>query len=296
MLIDARRGIWFQPIPSNRYNHIMPSSSLHVLSDAPSEDLIRLFHRTRQHWAEQLAEPIEMEIGTGIFNREFSALPEANQILDAKLPDGAAAGPVLADAEQSLREKGMQCLQWTMSASAPAKYTQPIIDLLLSQGWFAQPRDILRLFQSPTALPPINAEFTVIPARAGYAHAQQLAAIENGAGDSPASRQRIEAGTLRLDDGHWDSLIALCAGAPAGRVGVLSVGELGRLEGPWIAPAFRGRGLGKILLSRAVDICARSTFRHVFAEVIPACPLVATLNHGGFKKVGSFAFYQHPGR
>ncbi len=92
---------------------------------------------------------------------------------------------------------------------------------------------------------------------------------------------------LHLDDPHYDALLALKDGAAAGAVGVLVVGDIGRIEPLYVAEGFRRQGIGITLMSRALEICARSLFKRVFLHVAtdnaPALGLYRSL---GFEKIG----------
>src|SRR5258706_537062 len=70
--------------------------------------------------------------------------------------------------------------------------------------------------------------------------------------------QVAEAHMLQLDDPHWDALLALRDGRPVGGVGVLSVGDVGRIDEVFVSEPARRRGIGRTLMSRALEICARS--------------------------------------
>jgi ribosomal protein S18 acetylase RimI-like enzyme len=100
---------------------------------------------------------------------------------------------------------------------------------------------------------------------------------------------------LDLDDPHWDAILALVGQAVAGHVGVLAVGEIGRIETLLVSEKFRRRGIGRTLMSRALEICARSLFKHIFvlcrADNAPAQALYA---HLGFRKVGEYVEYRAP--
>ena len=82
---------------------------------------------------------------------------------------------------------------------------------------------------------------------------------------------------------------------PLGLAAVLTVGELGCIETLFVHPARRGQGIGRTLMSRALEICARALFRHVFIAVDPAnAPAVGLYEKVGFRRVGAFVAYREP--
>ena len=79
-------------------------------------------------------------------------------------------------------------------------------------------------------------------------------------------------------------------------LGVLPVGEIGRIEGVYVAPEFRRRGIGRMMMGRALEICARSLFKHVFLSVDPVNEAALALYRPmGFARIGELVTYRAPG-
>jgi len=98
---------------------------------------------------------------------------------------------------------------------------------------------------------------------------------------------------MHLDEPHTDALLALKDGHAAALVSVLSVGDLGCIEGLDVARPFRGQGIGRTMMSRAVEICARSLFKHVFLAFAPGNDAGNALaRQFGFHKIADFSFYR----
>ena len=77
-----------------------------------------------------------------------------------------------------------------------------------------------------------------------------------------------------------------------GTAGVLAVGEVGLIEDVYVAEAHRGRGIGRTLVSRALEICARSLFKHVLLEVWPQNKAAVELYQKyGFRKIAESVAY-----
>jgi GNAT superfamily N-acetyltransferase len=104
-----------------------------------------------------------------------------------------------------------------------------------------------------------QADLTIIPSRASYRHYRQLMQ-ERGPGGADIA-------LAHLDDPHVDSLLALRAGQPLGCISVLSSGEIGTLQDWYVAHDHRRTGIGRLLLDRALEICARGLLRHVMLAV-----------------------------
>ena len=104
-----------------------------------------------------------------------------------------------------------------------------------------------------------------------------------------------EARVRHLDDPHWDALLALEDGRAIAGVGVLAVGELGLVEQVYVAPTHRRRGIGRVMMGRALEICARAQFRHVFLSVSASNePAKGLYRNMGFERIGETVAYLAP--
>jgi ribosomal protein S18 acetylase RimI-like enzyme len=136
---------------------------------------------------------------------------------------------------------------------------------------------------------------TVIPARASYRHVRELAQ-ESGCEEDPvAAGELAEANVMHLDDPDVEGILALKGGEAVGRAYVLAAGEVGSIEHVYVAGRFRGQGIGRAIVARAIEACARSTFRHVFVSVDPASEISAGMyRRMGFERVGEVVEYRAP--
>jgi ribosomal protein S18 acetylase RimI-like enzyme len=63
----------------------------------------------------------------------------------------------------------------------------------------------------------------------------------------------------------------------------------------FVAAAFRRQGIGRAMLGRALEVCARSIFRHVFILVDPANgPAAGLYQSAGFEPIGQLISYCAP--
>jgi ribosomal protein S18 acetylase RimI-like enzyme len=270
----------------------MPLPILQTHQQPSRDDLVRLFHRTELHWSRHLGEEAALEAGTAIANPQLGRVWDANRVLDAAVPEGAAVAELVGEVEAHFSSQGSRCAQWTMNPSAAPDRTTPLTESLIAGGWREAAEDILYLAGRPQAPIREAGGLTIVPARASFRHWRQLA--EEWA-DGRGEPQLAEAAMLHLDDPHYDALLALQDGAAVGRIGVLAVGEVGRVDQVYVAEAHRRRGIGRTLMSRALEICARSLFRHVLLSLEPGNdPARSLYEQVGFRMVGHITSYRAP--
>ena len=268
----------------------MPLPILNDPTDPTPDNLVRLYHRAVLHFTRHLGEETALDAGTAFTNPDLPDVDDANTLLDAKVPEGSKSGEVLREVEDHYRAAGVRCRSIVPNPSAPAALTEPLVEHLLAAGWTRHAADIYHRAGPPPRPPGSAAGLTVIPARASFRHAQALA--EQGAAE--AGNPRLAAAALaHLDDPHWDALLALRDGAAVATVGVLAVGDLGAIDGLYVAAPFRRQGVGRSMLDRAMEICARSLFKHVMLSVPPGNTPAARLYESfGFRVVGQVASYR----
>ncbi len=263
---------------------------LPILKTPVESDLIRLFHRMTLHYTQHLGETTPLDVGTAIANPKLSAVYDANMVLDAALPDGVSVEDAVMEANTHFAQQGSVCHKWVMNPSAKPETTKPLVDYLLERGAGQQPADILYLAKQSQSVVREIGGLRIIPARASYRQARELA--EQAANETWSCPQLADAAMLHLDDPHVDALIALRDGKPIASVLVLAVGEGGLIEKVYVVPEARRQGVGRTMMSRAMEICARSLFKHVMLAVLPDnAPAQALYASLGFKKIGTFTAY-----
>lgn len=270
----------------------MPLPILNAPGSATPESLVRYFHQTERRMAEHYGGPEQLDVGTAVANPALSRVHDANVLLDANVPEETTAAQAFDAAKAHFDARGTRWWKCVLNPSLPPQRTAPLGEQLIANGYVRETTDILYLNRMPTAAVAEAAGVKIIPARASYRHARQLAGEMAAAVGEP---QVAELLMLDLDDPHWDAVLALVGPEAAGHVGVLAAGEIGRIETLHVSEKHRRRGVGRTLMSRALEICARSLFKHVFlscrAENGPAQALYAQL---GFRKVGELVEYRAP--
>lgn len=270
----------------------MPLPILNSPANATPESLVRYFHQTERRMAEHLGEPEQLDVGTAIANPMLSRVHDANVLLDAAIPEGASAAEAFNAAQAHFDGQGVRWWKCVVNPSMAAERTAPLAEHLISNGYTRQTSDILYLDRMVATTIAEAAGVKFIPARASYRHARQLADEMAAVAREP---QLAEVLMLDLDDPHWDAVLALVHTEAAGHVGVLAVGEIGRIDTLLVSEKHRRRGIGRTLMSRALEICARSLFKHIFLLCRPAsAPAQALYAQLGFRKVGDFVEYIAP--
>ncbi|MBC8107762.1 MAG: GNAT family N-acetyltransferase [Anaerolineae bacterium] len=268
----------------------MPSLPI-LQSTAPAaspETLVRYFIQTERDYVRHLSEETPLDFGTAFHNAQLPKIHDANCILDAALPDGMSPADALTQAQAHFAEVGSTLWHWVMNPSAKSETTAPLAEYLQQSGFAPRTADLMRLDRVATKIVEV-AGLKIIPSRASFRHARKLAEEASEIWNEPTL---ADAAMMHLDDPHWDSLIALRDNEPVAHVGVLSVGEIGRIDDVYVAKKYRRLGIGRTMMGRALEICARSLFKHVMLSVNPtneaADNLYASL---GFTKVGTVTSY-----
>jgi GNAT superfamily N-acetyltransferase len=255
------------------------------------DDLMRLFHRTELHWARQVAQDeAALDCGVALTNPSLPLVHQANQILDAFIPEGMSLADVVAMTDDHFRAAGTRCWKWTINPSMPVERTRPLEEHLLAHGFRRETYDLMYLKGRPAGVIEEVAGVKIIPARASFKHARQINEEAVAQWNTPGL---ADAMMMHLDDPHTDALLALKDGRAAALLEVLTVGELGCIEGLTVAEPFRGQGIGRTMMSRALEVCARSLHKHVFLTVNPTNAVAVGLYRKfGFEKIADFAFFR----
>jgi GNAT superfamily N-acetyltransferase len=260
---------------------------------ATPESLIRFFHQTELQWTRHLSEETQLDFGTALHNTQLQCTYMANRMFDVALPPGCTAEQAMAEVTAHYAAVAAPCWQWVMNPSAKPEQTAPMIDLLTARAYTPEATDIMHLERlSVRALDEKASGLTIIPARASFRHTRILHEEAARKWDAP---ELADAAMMHLDDPHYDALLALKNGEPAAHIGVLAMGEVGLVEEVFVMAALRRTGIGRVMLNRAMEICARSLFKHVLLAVAPDnAGAIQLYQSFGFRKIGQFVAYQKP--
>ena len=254
-----------------------------------TDDLIRFFYQAETDWGRQVGEESALDAGRALTNRELAQVSDANQVVDASVPDGVTPQDVVAEADAHFASHGVRVLKWVINPSLPAARTKALAEHVASIGFHPRGYDIYHLAGQPAAPIAEVAGLTIIPARASFKHVRALAEEAAAYFKFP---QLADAIVLHIEDPQTDSLLALRDGQPAAYVSILNMGEVGYISELFVAERFRNLGVGRTMMSRAMETCARAVHRHVFIGVDPTnAPAVHLYERFGFKRIGVFSFY-----
>jgi ribosomal protein S18 acetylase RimI-like enzyme len=278
------------PRASGRYNAAM---SLPVLKGAAAvgrDDLVRFFHKIQLEYGRHLGDETQLDCGTAIVNAALQDVTSANGVFDAWLPPGTTAVAAFESVTAHFAQASSVCQRWVLNPSVPVEQTRPLADDLVQRGYARQTMDILHLPRLPQSPVREVAGLKIVPARASYRHVRELA--EEAAGQTP---QSADAALLHLDDPRFDALLALKEGRAVAIAGVLGSGEIAGVQQLFVSERFRRQGIGRTMMSRVLEICVRSLYRHILLSVDP--PNVAAqglFRELGFEKIGEWVEFVAP--
>jgi ribosomal protein S18 acetylase RimI-like enzyme len=266
---------------------------------ASPADLLRLYERAEARYASQLADGDELSVGVAFVTPDLPHMWDANHIRGVQLLAGMSAESAFEIVSGHFQSKAARCWYWVMNPSASDEQVRPIIDYLLARGYTRRVHHVYQLQAAP-AIRPVppwsNAAdaISVIPARAAYRQMTALAK-EASARWPDAASQLTDAFIRRLDDPHFDVLLAMKTGQPVASIAILAVGDVGLIEDVYVAENHRRQGLGRMIVARGIELCARTLFKHVFLGVDPTNAVAVRLYQSmGFQRLGEAVAYQAP--
>ena len=253
-------------------------------------DLVRLYAHTERAWLAVLGGSTPLEGGLAITAPDLRRVPEANCMLEAAIPTGATAEEVVVEAEAHFSSIGLVCQRWEPAAWATPLSVTPLMDHLSALGWTERLNRLMRLGDARTQSPALPEGISFLPERAALRQAETLARI--AAAERGNEPQRAEAYMRHLDDPHVESIVALADRQAIGRIAILAMGEVGRIDELYVKPESRRQGIGQALIAHAILSCIRSQFRHVLLAVKANQVGAARLfERSGFCAVGQFKSY-----
>jgi GNAT superfamily N-acetyltransferase len=267
----------------------MPLPVLRNATAATPADFIRLFHQSQLEWSRHLGEETELDFGRWIFNPDLPDSSDSNCLHDAFLIPGLSASQLLADMTERTRNAGVPWRRCSINPSAKIDQTEPLIDALKNAGWSPTPLEVRYRIPDKKGDGDLfsPSDLTIIPARASYRHYRQLMELREP--------DTADIALLHLDDSHVDSLLALRGGQAVGCISVLATGEVGTLREWFVSADHRRQGIGKLLLSRALEICARGLLRHVMIGLPVDADTTARLwSARGFESIGEWKTFGGP--
>jgi ribosomal protein S18 acetylase RimI-like enzyme len=212
--------------------------------------------------------------------------------VDALVPQGMTPAAVCQQVQDHFAQAGGVCRRWVLNPSVPSQQTQPLAEELVRRKCTPRSLDVLHLPRLPQSPVHEVGGLRVIPARASYKHWRALAEQDASAFDT---MQLADAAVLHLDDPRFDAILALKDGDAAAAAGVLGAGEIAGVQRLFVSERFRRQGIGRTMMSRVLEICVRSLYRHVLLRVSPENVAAQALYRElGFEMVGQWVEYISP--
>ncbi|QOV89281.1 GNAT family N-acetyltransferase [Humisphaera borealis] len=283
----------------------LPVIPQHALTS--DQDLLRLYQRTERLWAEHLGEIEQLDVGVAVSNPQLPNVHDANRLLEATLQPGQSPQEAFDEVRRHFDRCGTRCWYWQMGVAAGVQARIPATALespgphdeaagalpayLAKRGYHRTTEDVMALTgrsgradQDARDDARDHGGISILPARAAFRQARELAEEPDSWNPEPTL---ADAGMLHLDDPRCDALLAMRNGRAVGRVTVFAVGEVGRIDQVYVSASARRQGIGRLLITRALEICARSLFKHVMLSVDPSnAAAISLYNSFGFRRIG----------
>lgn len=234
--------------------------ALHVKPDGPTTAGAIL--RTNQSYLELLGSKTTLDGGIAFCCDKFPTLPGGNQFREVWIESPEAAAVTFNQTEALYHDQGLSCDRWAL---AEGRSSEPVDEVLRSGGFARDDSSalVLRAWADPRPAGAVR----VLPARP-----MRQAFIEiqtEVARPAPGRHQAtlVDAAVERLDDHRMDAFVALLDRQPVGVGALFQVGDVGRLLDFQVLPEYRRRGVGRAILTHAVNLARRLSLRLVCAEV-----------------------------
>ena len=236
--------------------------SLHVRPDGPTTAGAIL--RTNQSYLELLGGKTTLDGGIAFCCDKFPELPGGNQFREVWIETAEEAAAALKRTEAFFNDQGLTCDRWAL---AEAQSPEPVDEALRSAGF--ERDDSLALVLANWTNPQPSGAVRVLPARPMRKAFSEVwaEATRHAPAPIPHRNALVDAAIERLDDHRMDAFVAMCDQAPAGVGALFQIGDVGRLIDFHVLPEYRRRGVGRMILTHAVNLAQRLTMRLVCAEV-----------------------------
>lgn len=227
---------------------------------------------------EQVSQWDSLDYGVAYWSTAHPTLPEANQLRDVWLAD-ITADEAYAQSEAYFAERGARCGLWTIASS---QSEGPVRDLLTGKGWQRLETTVLSLARWDLTEAPVETTIRILPARA--MRKAYRATFDDSSTDGDAA-------VTRLDDSNLDEFVATIDGAPAGRIGYLSVGDTARITNAFVLPAFRGHRVEFQLMAHVLRL-ARRLLPKIIVSGADTAEAQSFLNQCGFESASTTVEYR----
>jgi GNAT superfamily N-acetyltransferase len=249
-------------------------------------DILAAARRSELTLCQQVSQWEPLSFAVAHRSTAFPHAFEANQLREVWLAD-VDGEDAYEQCEDYYRRFGAVCRAWS---PAEAQDPTPVAEVLEGRGWRSVELAALGMAHPAAdraAEPPAN--LRILPARA------MRKAFAATFGEGPECAEAAKLAEARLDDSSHDVFVATLDGVPAGRVGYLQAGDVGRLSDLFVCAEHRGRGVGRAMMTHFSHWA-----RRLLPRIIVACAdasdeyAVRFLEKCGFSAGGSLIRFVRP--
>ncbi len=234
--------------------------------------------RADQVFYEQVGEKTTLQHGIAFHDVEYPQSTDDNAFREVLIEDPAALPDAWAEAEQFYESRGLCCCRWVPALGQPAELLAPFLQ---RANFRRQPFTVMYLPDWPelASAPDVR----VLPARAMRQAFRDL--------HPPPDHADLE--ERRLDYAQFDVFVATLDGHPAGRCGLLQVGEIANIRNLYVAEPFRRRHIGRTLLATTLELAHRLMMKIVCCKVDATnAPGIAFLKSCGLQAGGQLVEFE----
>ncbi len=228
--------------------------------------------RADQVFSEQVGDKSTLDCGVAFFDVEYPHSAEDNVLREVWVEQPEAMPAAWAQVEQFYTDRGTECCGWIPALGQSVKVIEPF---LLDQGLCKHTLAAMGLSDWPTLA--VDTSVRVLPARAMRKAVRSLHHDDREA--------HLE--ERRLDHAQFDVFVAIVDSQPAGRCGLLQVGEIADIRSLYVCPAFRRRHVATTLVAHALEMARRLMMKSVCSKIdIGNTEGMALLRSCGFERHG----------
>lgn len=236
--------------------------------------------RAEQVFYEQVGDRRTLEHGIAFFDVDYPGSAQDNAFREVLVASSDDLPAALADVEAFYASHNLTCRQWVPCLAQAIDMIEPF---LTSRGLIPRAFAAMAIGRWPEVQ--VNTQVRIFPARAMRQAFRGLHEDELVA--------RIE--ERRLDYAQFDVHVATFEGKPAGRCGLMQAGEIGQICNLFVAPPFRRHGVGRTLVSHAINMARRLMMKVVCCKVSANdADSVSFLQACGFERHGEIVEFHRP--
>ena len=227
--------------------------------------------RADQVFSEQVGDKSTLDCGVAFFDVEYPHSAQNNVLREVWVEQSEAMPAAWAQVEQFYSDCGTECCGWVPSLGQSVAVIETF---LIDHGLRKQTLAAMGLSAWPTL--PVDPSVRVLPARAMRKAFRSLHQDDREA----------DLAERRLDHAQFDVFVAMVDAEPAGRCGLLQVGEIADVRNLYVSPAFRRRQVATTLISHVLEMARRLMMKSV-------CGKIDVENTEGMALLRSCGFEQH---